>query len=195
MESQHHELREKQEKAELGFWIYLMTDVMLFASLFATFIVLLPGTNGGVTGADILDPSYALIETFILLASSVTCGLALIAARFKKTSQSLGLLLGTILLGFVFLGLELSEFATLVSDGHSWQASAFLSAFFTLVATHGFHILIGLAWASILFFRIVLKGMDDNALRKLGLFTLFWHFLDVVWIFIFSVVYLIGGVS
>lgn len=195
MDSQRHDLREKHEKAELGFWLYLMTDVMLFASLFATFIVLKPGTNGSATGADILDPSYALIETFVLLASSVTCGLALIAARFKKTSQSLGFLLATILLGLVFLGLELREFATLVSEGHSWQVSAFLSAFFTLVATHGFHIFIGLVWASVLFVRILAKGMDDNALRKFSLFALFWHFLDIVWIFIFSVVYLIGGLS
>lgn len=195
MENQRHMLVDKQEKAELGFWLYLMTDIMLFASLFATFIVLKPGTNGGVAGTDILDPSYALIETFVLLASSVTCGLALIAARFKKPVQSLGFLLATILLGFIFLGLELREFATLVGEGNSWQASAFLSAFFTLVATHGFHILVGLLWASVLFFRITTRGLDGNMLRKFGLFALFWHFLDIVWIFIFSVVYLIGGVS
>ena len=186
---------EKQEKSELGFWLYLMTDIMLFASLFATFIVLKNSTNMGVTGHDILEPGYALIETFVLLASSVTCGLALISARFKKRGQTLGFLLATIILGVTFLALELHEFAGLVADGNSWRASAFLSGFFTLVATHGLHILIGLIWASVLYFAMVRRGMETNAVRKFSLFALFWHFLDIVWIFIFSVVYLIGGLS
>lgn len=184
---------QRQDKAELGFWLYLMTDLMLFASLFATFVVLQGGTNGGPSGQDIFNLDYVMVQTFLLLLSSVTSGLALVAAKFGKIKQMIVFLIVTILLGMGFLGLELAEFATLVSEGHSWTHSAFLSSFFTLVGTHGLHIFIGLIWAVTLLVVSLKQGLSTNRLRKLGLFTMFWHFLDLVWIFIFTIVYVIGG--
>lgn len=179
----------------LGFWIYLMTDLIVFASLFATYVILRHGTNGGPGGSDIFDLSFVLVETGILLASSLTCGLAHAALRYRKLGQFWVFLITTLLLGAAFLGMELNEFAHLVSAGHSWQQSAFLSAFFTLVGTHGFHILIGLLWCSVLGITIRRRGVSEVLERKVGLFSMFWHFLDIVWIFIFTVVYVMGVTS
>ena len=187
--------REKFDKAEIGFWLYLMTDVILFASLFATFMVLRSNTAGGPDGAEIFDPQFALIQTVILLTSSLTCGLAVLSYKFAHTKRTIGFLLMTIGLGAAFLSLELYEFSALVAEGFSWQRSAFLSSFFTLVGTHGLHILFGLIWAILMVVYLLRTGLTINGLRKLTLFSLFWHFLDLVWIFVFSVVYLIGGIS
>lgn len=181
---------EQYEKAEFGFWLYLMTDIILFASLFATYMILRPNIAGGPSAAEILDPTYALLETIVLLTSSFTCGLAALALRFKRTRVALGALSVTLLLGVLFLGLELSEFGTLISEGHDWRQSAFLSGFFTLVATHGLHITIGLAWGGVMAYLIAKRGVTAHSIRKFTLFSLFWHFLDLVWIFIFTIVYL-----
>lgn len=191
--SQAHEAKERSELAEIGFWTYLMTDIMLFASLFATFMILRQATNGGPGGHELFDIGYALAETFILLASSLTCGLALISLRFKKRGQTLLFLAATIALGCYFLGLEIHEFSQLIGEGHGPGASAFLSAFFTLVGTHGFHIFVGLIWGVCLAVLIWKRGFNSGVLRRFSLFALFWHFLDLVWIFIFTVVYIIGG--
>lgn len=131
-------------------------------------------------------------ETVILLTSSVTSGIAYLAATMQKRTLYYVMMALTIVLGLGFLAMELSEFSALVSEGHSWQASAFLSAFFTLVGTHGFHIAVGLLWASVLVVASVKRGLTKDMTRKLGLFSLFWHFLDLVWIFIFTIVYLMG---
>jgi len=181
---------EQYEKTELGFWLYLMTDIILFASLFATYMILRPNNAGGPTDAELLDPSFALLETGILLLSSFTCGVAMLALRFKRTSLAVGLLVVTLLLGIGFVSLELYEFINLVKEGHSWQQSAFLSAFFTLVGVHGLHITIGVIWGAVLLSLIRKKGSMVHTLRKMTLFSLFWHFLDLVWIFIFTIVYL-----
>jgi cytochrome o ubiquinol oxidase subunit 3 len=181
---------EKYDKAEFGFWLYLMTDIILFASLFATYMILRPNNAGGPSSGELLDPGYALIETIILLSSSFTCGIAVLALRFGKKVLSISTLIMTLLLGAAFLILELNEFIELVHEGHSWQVSAFLSGFFTLVATHGFHILVGLIWGAAMLAYVIRFGRTDDSLRKLTLFSLFWHFLDLVWIFIFSIVYL-----
>lgn len=181
---------EKYEKAELGFWLYLMTDVILFASLFATYLILRQNVADGPTSAQLLDPRYALIETIILLTSSFTCGVAALALRFKRVRLSVGLLIVTAILGAAFLVLEINEFVEFIRDGHTWQQSAFLSGFFTLVATHGLHITIGLVWAVVITSYVARRGATANAMRKMTLFSLFWHFLDLVWIFIFTVVYL-----
>lgn len=183
---------ERDEKTQLGFWIYLMTDCILFGSVFATYIVLRGGTNGGPSGADLFDLPFVMTETVILLLSSLTCGLALLLARHQKLRVAIGLLVATMLLGSAFLAMELMEFAHLVSEGHSWQASAFLSAFFTLVGMHGAHIAIGLIWLLVLTLRLVWQGSDAHTLRRLSLAAMFWHFLDVVWIFIFTIVYFMG---
>lgn len=184
----------RHSTTSLGFWIYLMTDCILFASLFATYAVLRNGTFGGPAGKDIFDMPFVLAETLILLTSSFVCGLALLGARANRKRLVL-LGLGVVfMLGAAFLALELSEFTQLVADGHSWQASAFLSAFFTLVGTHGLHISVGLLWILVMLWQLYRRGFTKGTTRRLVLFSLFWHFLDVVWIFIFTIVYLMGVV-
>jgi cytochrome o ubiquinol oxidase subunit III len=182
----------REQKTQLGFWIYLMTDCILFGSVFATYIVLRGGTNGGLSGAELFDLPFVMTETAILLTSSLTCGLALLLARHQKTQGAVALLVATMLLGASFLAMELVEFSHLISDGHGWQASAFLSAFFTLVGMHGAHIAVGLIWLLALTIRLVWRGSDANMLRRLSLGAMFWHFLDIVWIFIFTIVYFMG---
>lgn len=187
--------RERRDHAELGFWVYLMTDCILFASLFATFVVLRNNTFGGPSGADIFEMPFVLVETLILLTSSFLCGLGLLAARAGKKTMTLVLFGVTFALGVSFLAMELYEFTKLASEGYGWQRSGFLSAFFTLVGTHGAHILAGLIWMAVMMLRVVQVGLTESNVRRLSLLALFWHFLDVVWIFIFTIVYLMGVAS
>ena len=190
-------IREKeiQEKKTVGFWIYLMTDLILFASLFATFAVLRTATAGGPSGAELFDLPFVLLETMILLTSSFTVGLAILGAARGYKKQTIFWLMVTFALGVAFLALELTEFNHLVAEGNGWDRSAFLSAFFTLVATHGLHIAIGLLWLGVMVYRLVRFKFKETDIKRLALFGLFWHFLDVVWIFIFSIVYLIGSMA
>ena len=178
--------------APFGFWLYLMTDCILFGALFATFIVLRGGAFNVPEGSELFDMPFVLTETLILLTSSFVCGMAVLAARAKDLQGVVAALLGTILLGVAFLGMEISEFAKLAGEGQGWTTSAFMSAFFTLVGTHGLHIAAGLLWAMALVWFVAKKGMTDTFSKKLGLFAMFWHFLDLVWIFIFTIVYLMG---
>jgi cytochrome o ubiquinol oxidase subunit 3 len=178
----------------LGFWIYLMTDCILFASLFATYIVLRANTYGGPGGGELFDMPFVLLETLVLLTSSFVCGLAVLAARGGRKQHALLWLGATFVLGAIFLTLELTEFAKLAGEGHSWSVSAFLSAFFTLIGTHGLHIAIGLLWLLVVVWQIARRGFTPGVTRRLTLFSLFWHFLDVIWIFIFTIVYLMGVV-
>lgn len=189
MSTEHHLL---DDKIRFGFWIYLMTDLIMFGALFATYAVLHNNTFGGPAGKELFSMPFVLVETMILLLSSFTCGLAMLAAHHKKKARSLVLLVTTFLLGVSFLAMELTEFTKLVIEGNSWTRSAFLSSFFTLVGTHGLHIFTGLLWLTILIVYILSKGLTDSAVRKLTLFSLFWHFLDIVWIFIFTIVYLMA---
>jgi cytochrome o ubiquinol oxidase subunit 3 len=179
----------------LGFWIYLMTDCVLFASLFATFAVLRTATAGGPAGSDIFDLQFVLIETMLLLTSSFTVGLAVLGAERGYKKQSIFWLVLTFLLGAAFLAMELWEFNQLIGEGHSWQQSAFLSSYFVLVGTHGLHIAVGLLWMAVVIFRLLQRNFKETDVRRLSLLGLFWHFLDVIWIFIFSFVYLIGGMA
>ena len=185
-------LAEKSDKAQLGFWLYLMTDCMLFTSLFATFMILRHSTNGGPGGDELFSIGFVLIETLILLTSSYMCGLANLAIHNNRMKEFAVYLGATIALGIAFLGMELSEFGHLIAEGHGWQSSAFLSAFFTLVGTHGLHITIGLLWAIVLIWALYRQGRHEDLLRKFSLFAIFWHFLDIVWIFIFTIVYVMG---
>lgn len=179
----------------LGFWIYLMTDCVLFASLFATFAVLRTATAGGPAGSDIFDLQFVLIETMLLLTSSFTVGLAVLGAERGYKKQSIFWLVLTFLLGAAFLAMELWEFNQLIGEGHGWQQSAFLSSYFVLVGTHGLHIAVGLLWMAVVIFRLLQRNFKETDVRRLSLLGLFWHFLDVIWIFIFSFVYLIGGMA
>lgn len=186
---------ENYDKADFGFWVYLMTDMLMFASLFAVYLILRNATAGGVSGAEIFDSGYALLLTVILLVSSFTSGLALLGMKVGRKKWALGFLAVTALLGASFLALELYEFSQLIHEGHTWQDSAFLSAFFTLVGTHGLHITVGLIWAIVLGIYVLKQGITAHSIRKFNLFAAFWHFLDLVWIFIFVLVYLLGGLS
>jgi cytochrome o ubiquinol oxidase subunit 3 len=181
-----------QSKSVFGFWIYLMTDCILFATLFATFAVLRNSTYGGPSGQQIFSLNFVLSETLILLTSSFTAGLGMISARAGDKKGVMRFYVLTFLLGTAFLALELREFAHLAAEGHSWRTSAFLSAFFTLVGTHGAHITAGLIWMAVLIPRSVKRGLGTVDVRRITCLTLFWHFLDVVWIFIFTIVYLMG---
>jgi len=180
-------------KRYFGFWLYLMTDCLLFAALFATYVVLRGNTADGPRPSEIFNMPFVLVETVILLTSSFICGLMLLAAKANNVRRTKTLLFGVIVLGVLFLGMELSEFTQLVHEGAGWTTSAFLSAFFTLVGTHGAHIFIGLLWAGALLWLLQTRTFNDALLQKTGLFAMFWHFLDVIWIFIFTIVYIMGA--
>lgn len=175
-----------------GFWIYLMTDLIIFAVLFATLLVLRDATYGGPSGHQLLDVPYAFVETLILLTSSFTCAVALRKVQNKERNGAVFWFLVTFALGAWFLSRELVEFSRFVAQGASWQRSAFLSSFFTLVGTHGLHIAIGLLWLLVTVVRLVLRPLVDSTIVKIFLPGIFWHFLDFVWIFIFTVVYGMG---
>ncbi len=181
---------EALDRTMFGFWVYLMTDLLMFAVLFAVYAVLHNSTFGGQTGRELFRLPIALTGTIILLTSSLTCGIGMIAARQANKSQTLFWFITTFVLGLSFLGLEIHEFATLVHDGHTIQSNAFMSAFFALVGTHGLHIITGLLWMATTLVFIVKRGLNSHLVRKLALLSLFWHFLDIVWIFIFTMVYL-----
>ena len=183
------------DRAQLGLWVYLMSDVILFGCLFAVYAVLYKNTVGGPSGAALFDLPFILASTLLLLTSSFTSGLAVIAMRRSHKARTLIWLGVTFLLGATFLVLELTEFNHLIAGGNSWERSGFLSAFFTLVGTHGIHIAVGLLWVVTLGWQLVRRGFTDGVRRRLSLFSMFWHFLDVIWIFIFTLVYLMGVVQ
>ncbi len=185
---------ETNDKVIFGFWVYLMTDLIMFAALFAAYAVLRNNTFGGPAGKELFSLPFVLIETLILLTSSFTTGLGMLAARRNDKNQTLTWFGITFLLGASFLALELNEFSRLIAEGHSPQKSAFLSSFFTLVGTHGLHITVGLLWIMTMMIQIVRSGLTTNNVRKLTCLSLFWHFLDIVWIFIFTIVYLMGTI-
>ncbi|UOF92642.1 cytochrome o ubiquinol oxidase subunit III [Fodinisporobacter ferrooxydans] len=178
----------------LGFWIFLVTDCLLFGTLFATFIVLRTHTDGGPTGKEIFDIPTFIAETFILLTSSFTSGLATLEMRKNNGSvqRLIGWLIVTWILGAAFVGLEIKEFTHLALDGATISRSAFLSGFFTLVGTHGLHVSVGLIWMLALMIQVGRYGFTAVTKRKIYIVGLYWHFLDAVWIFLFTVVYLIG---
>lgn len=184
--------READSTVVFGFWLFLMTDFVLFAALFATYVVLRGNVFGGPGSGDIFNAPFALLETFILLTSSFTCGMAMLAASALGRRRVLAWLLATFVLGATFVGLEVSEFTRLAVAGNGPSRSAFLSSYFALVGTHGLHVFIGLLWLLALIIVIARKGLARSNMRKLLLWGMFWHFLDIVWICIFTIVYLMG---
>ncbi|OZI76701.1 cytochrome o ubiquinol oxidase subunit III [Bordetella genomosp. 2] len=176
----------------LGFWVYLMSDCLIFACLFATYGVLGRNYDGGPTGADLFDLPLVAINTALLLFSSITYGFALLQGRKGRVGSLLGWLGVTGLLGAGFLGLELYEFSHLIHIGAGPQRSAFLSSFFTLVGTHGLHVTFGIIWLVVLMAQIRMHGLTIPNKRRLMCLSMFWHFLDVIWIGVFTVVYLMG---
>jgi len=176
----------------LGFWVYLMSDCLIFACLFATYAVLGRNYNGGPTGAQLFDLPLVAINTSLLLLSSVTYGFALLQARKARVGSTVGWLIVTGLLGAGFLSLELYEFAHLIHEGAGPQRSAFLSSFFTLVGTHGLHVTFGIVWLLVLIAQLARHGLNIANKRRLMCLSMFWHFLDLIWVGVFTVVYLIG---
>ena len=177
-----------------GFWIYIMTDCLLFASLFAVYAVMHGNTFGGPGGAELFSLPFVLLETFGLLTSSFTAGLGILFAH-KGMKREVLIWFGiTLLLGISFIGMELTEFTRMAMEGNDWSKSGFLSSFFTLVGTHGLHVFSGCLWILILLYQIMTKGLTTTNLRRLSCFALFWHFLDIIWIFIFTFVYLLSEI-
>ena len=175
-----------------GFWLYLMTDLVLFASIFATYAVVGRNYAGGPTGKDLFDLRYLFVETMFLLFSSATFGLAVLAMHNDRKGLVLTWLVVTFLLGFGFIAMEINEFYHLILDGNGPQRSAFLSAFFTLVGTHGAHVTFGLIWMAVMMGQIDTKGLTTPVRSRLMRLGMFWHFLDIVWVGVFTIVYLLG---
>jgi cytochrome o ubiquinol oxidase subunit 3 len=182
---------EANDRVMFGFWVYLMTDLLMFSVLFAVYAVLHGNTAGGPAGRELFNRPVALSETLILLTSSFT-GIAMIAARRGRKNQVLAWFGITFVLGLAFLSLELREFGQFIHEGHTLSSNAFLSSFFILVGTHGLHITSGLLWMITTLAFVWVRGLDLHLVRKLALLSLFWHFLDIVWIFIFTIVYLMA---
>lgn len=176
----------------LGFWLYLMSDCLIFAMLFAAYGVYGGSTAGGPGPAELFELPLVALNTAMLLLSSITYGFAMIAMDEGRVRPTLGWLAITGLFGAAFLGIELYEFSHLIAEGAGPQRSAFLSAFFTLVGTHGLHVTFGLLWLVVLMVQVGRTGLIDANKRRLQCLSLFWHFLDVIWIGVFTFVYLLG---
>jgi cytochrome o ubiquinol oxidase subunit 3 len=190
--AEEHEHSDTVANTAFGFWIYLMSDCILFAALFATFVVLSHSYAGGPSGKDLFDLPYTLGETMCLLFSSVTYGFAMLAMHKLDRRQVVGWLVVTFLLGLGFIGMEINEFHQMVLQGNGPDRSGFLSAFFTLVGTHGAHVTLGLIWMAVMMAQVMAKGLTTRVRSRLLRLSMFWHFLDIVWIGVFTVVYLNG---
>ncbi len=188
-EVEHHDTVAIQT---FGFWIYLMSDLILFSTLFATFAVLGRNYAGGPTGKELFELPYVLGETLLLLFSSVTYGLVMLAVHNGMKKWVLIGLAVTFLLGLGFVFMEINEFHGMIAAGHGPDVSAFLSSYFTLVGTHGTHVTFGLIWMAIMIGQVAVKGLTSSVQSRLMRLSMFWHFLDIIWIGIFSIVYLMG---
>jgi cytochrome o ubiquinol oxidase subunit 3 len=175
-----------------GFWIFLLSDIVLFSALFAAYAVLVNATAGGPTGAQLFSQTSVAVETACLLTSSFTCGLMSLAVDSRRRAATYFFALVTFVLGAIFLALEIREFAGMIAIGATPQRSAFLSAFFTLVGCHGLHVTAGLIWLVVMMAQVAVKGFRANVERRLLCFALFWHTLDIIWVWLFTVVYLMG---
>jgi cytochrome o ubiquinol oxidase subunit 3 len=187
-DGEHH----PEQSTLIGFWMYLMSDCLIFAVLFATYAVLGRSYAAGPSGADLFDLPLVAVNTGLLLLSSITYGMAMIAMQHGKVKHLLAWLAVTGLFGLGFLSIELFEFSHLVHEGAGPQRSAFLSAFFTLVGTHGLHVTFGCIWLVTLMFQVSRLGLTHANKRRLVCLSMFWHFLDVIWIGVFTFVYLMG---
>jgi cytochrome o ubiquinol oxidase subunit III len=175
-----------------GFWVFLLSDIVMFAAIFAAYAVLAHATAGGPSGVQLFNQGSVAVETGCLLASSYTCGLMSLAIGSRRIAATYLAAFVTFVLGAVFLVLEVREFASMIAIGAGPQRSAFLSAFFTLVGCHGLHVTVGLIWLVVMMAQIAIKGLRATVERRLLCFSLFWHALDIVWVGVFAVVYLMG---
>lgn len=178
----------------LGFWVFIGAEIMLFGTLFAGYFVLVDRTGNGPTGAEIFEITPVLFETFILLTSSFTIGLGIHAMRKGYTKAMIWFYVLTLVLGVVFIGFEVYEFMHYIHVGASLQTSAFTAALLTTLGTHGAHVTFGVFWGMFIVYQLIQRGLIPETANKSFIFSLYWHFLDVVWIFIFSFIYLKGMV-
>ncbi len=188
----HHDI---YSRTVFGFWIYLLTDFILFGTLFATYAVLRNSTFGGPSGSELFDLQSILDRTLVLILSSLTAGLAGATVHRRKKMLALCLFGVTFLLGVLFTWMQFQEFYNLVSSGNSWQKSAFLSAYFTLLGTFMAHVVFGLLWILVLTIPVFFNEITGTTIRRLTCMRMFWQFLNIIWIFIFTFVYLMGGKS
>jgi cytochrome o ubiquinol oxidase subunit 3 len=186
------ELMSKRIIVGYGFWVFLLSDIVMFSTFFATYAVLVDATAGGPSGRDLFDLRNTAIQTACLLLSSFTCGVASIGAQTNRGSWFYGAMTVTFILGAAFITLEVQEFAGLVARGAGPTRSAFLSAFFTLVGCHGLHVSSGLLWLLTMMAQVFAKGYRADILRRMLCFSLFWHALDIIWVALFTTVYLMG---
>jgi cytochrome o ubiquinol oxidase subunit 3 len=178
-----------------GFWIFLLSDIVMFSAFFAAYAVLAGETAGGPSGHDLFNLNNVALETGCLLVSSFTCGLASIGAQAKRRAWFYGAMAATLVLGGAFLAIEAREFASMAARGAGPTRSAFLSAFFTLVGCHGLHVGAGMLWLMTMMAQVYAKGFRADILRRMLCFGLFWHALDIVWVGVFTVVYLMGSAT
>ena len=177
-------------KTLFGFWVYLLTDFTWFSTLFAAFVVLRNNTHGGPCGRELFVLSFTLVQTLVMVISCFTAGVAAVYVQRKRKMGTIVWFLITFLLGVVFVGMQGTEFHRLMVSGNGWDRNAFLSSFYTLVGTHGMHMLVGLLWILILLWPVFRKGITPVSIKRLTCLKMFWQFLGIVWIFIFTVVYL-----
>ncbi len=189
-----HGHAESDTNVMFGFWLYLMSDCILFAALFASYVVYTHGTAGGPTGRQLFDLRGTLGETMFLLTSSITCGFAILAMHRRRPAQVIGWFVVTFLFGLGFVAMEVNEFLHMVAIGAGPDRSSFLAAFFALVGTHGTHVTVGLIWMLVLMAQVMGKGLTPKVQSRLMRLSMFWHFLDIVWVGVFSIVYLKGMV-
>ncbi len=182
-------------KGFFGFWLYLLTDCIMFGAIFATYVVLQNNTYGGPSARELFYLPHALGETIVLLTSSLFAGLGRVELFRNRRKRAMVLFFFAFLFGFFFLMMTYLESAHLVARGYNWQMSAFLSAFFTVIWTHALHVLAGLIWILILLAQLWFKGITPMTFKRLSCFTLFWQFLSVIWIFTFTIVYLLGAAA
>ena len=182
----------KRVVAGFGFWVFLLSDIVMFSALFAAYAVLVHATAGGPTGAQLFNQVSVAIETACLLLSSYTCGMMSLAVSARRRADIYMFALITFLLGGAFLYIEVHEFADMIARGATPQRSAFLSAFFTLVGCHGLHVAAGLIWLTVMMAQVATRGFRPTVDRRLLCFALFWHALDIIWVWLFTAVYLMG---
>lgn len=185
----HHDM---YSRTVFGFWIYLLTDFILFGTLFATYAVLRNNTFGGPGANELFNLQSVLERTLVLLAATFTVGLAGASAHRRNKLWTVSLFGATFLLGLLFMGMQVGEFRELVTAGNGWEKSAFLSAYFTLLGTFGVHMVFALLWIFVLIIPVCLNGITGVNIRRLSCLRMFWQFLNIVWVFIFSFVYLLG---
>jgi cytochrome o ubiquinol oxidase subunit 3 len=176
-----------------GMWLYLLSDFIFFGALFATYIVLKDSTFGGPSSSQLFSPPFTLVQTLVMLCCSFSVGLGGAAAHRKEKNRTIILFGATFLLGLIFMGMEWSEFSRYLKAGHGWEQSAFLSAYYTIIGTHGVHVLFGLLWIIVLLVPVWREGITHTSMRRLTALRMFWQFINMIWVLIFSFVYLLGA--